>query len=125
MSKVADEQQAWLRKQLDKAVDRLTNMNVFEAELIEIKPAWILPMRLLVGKARGQNNPTTLRWFICGEVPLDHVGADAATTPREVIRHFALKWQIDASKLDEAAAKTLIDDAESLYDLAGDERFWP
>lgn len=125
MSKEADEQQAWLRKQLDKAVDRLTNMNVFEDVSIEIKPAWVLPMRLLVGEARGQNNPTTLRWFICGEVPLDHVGADAATTPREVIRHFALKWQIDASKLDNEAAKTLIDDAESLYALADDERFWP
>ena len=81
-------------------------------------------MRLLVGKAREQNNPTTLRWFICGEVPLDHVGADAATTAREVIRHFALKWQIDASKLDGEAAKTVIDDAESLYALADDERFW-
>jgi hypothetical protein len=124
MTETPDELQAWLREQLDDAVVGLININVFEDALIEIKPAWVLPMRLLVGKAREQNNPTNFRWFICGEVPLDHIGADSATTPREVIRHFALKWQIDASKLDGEAAKTMIDDAESLYALADDERFW-
>ena len=125
MTEAPDKLQAWLRKQLDDAVDGLINANAFEDALIEIKPAWVLPMRLLVGKAREQSNPATFRWFICGEVRLDHIGADLAITPREVIRHFAMKWQIDASNLDDEAAKTLIDDAESLYALAEDDRFWP
>ena len=62
--------------------------------------------------------------FICGEVPLDHISAEAATTPREVIRHFAMKWQLDSEALEGDSATTLIEHAESLYPLADDERLW-
>ena len=124
MKGIPDELQPWLRQQLDNAVQDLINVDAFEDALIEVKPAWVLPSRLLVGKAREQGNPTAFRWFICGEVPIDHVAADVATTAREVVRHFSMKWQIDASHLDEKAANALIDRAEALYALADDERYW-
>jgi hypothetical protein len=125
MRDVPDELRPWLRQQLDDAVPRLIEVGAFEDALIEVKPAWVLPAQLLVGKAREQGNPTAFRWFICGDVPLDHVASDVATTPRELIRHFSMKWQIDASHLEEEAAKALIDHAEALYALADDDRYWP
>lgn len=124
MTEISDELKEWLRKQLDAAVEGLIDANVFDGLMIEVKPAWVLPSQILVGKARTQGDPASFRWFICGEVPLDHVHSDAATTPRDVIRHFALKWQGDAERLKDEAAKVLIEDAESLYTLAEDDRFW-
>lgn len=124
MTGMDDELKEWIRKQLDVAVEELISANVFEAALIEVKPAWVLPSRILVGKVREQGNPVDFRWFVCGEVRLDHVPADTATTPRDAIRHFSMKWQLDASKLGDEASKSLVADAEALYSLAEDDRFW-
>ena len=124
MRGVPDELQPWLRQQVDNAVQDLINADAFEDALIEVKPTWVLPARLLIGQAREQGNPRAFRWFICGEVPLDHVAADVATTPREVLHHFSMKWQMDASHLNDEASKALIDRAEALYTLAADDRFW-
>ena len=124
MSDLTDEVQAWLRTQLDSAVDGLIDVSAFDGAFIEVKAAWILPSQILVGSAREQGDPVAFRWFICGEVPLDHIAADAAASPREAIRYFAMKWQLDSEKLDPNAAKNLIDHAEALYTLADDDRYW-
>lgn len=124
MTSMEDELKAWVRKQLDDAVEGLINANVFDAALIEVKPAWVLPSRILIGKAREQGDPADFRWFICGEVRLDHIPADTAFTPREAMRHFSMKWQLDASNLADEASDTLAEDAEALYSLAEDDRFW-
>ncbi len=121
---MTEETQSWIRQQLDGAVRGFINSELFEEALIEVKPSWALPLHILIGKVREQGNPTTFRWFICGKVPLDHIGAEAAITPREVIRHFALKWQLDAEQLEGDSATMLIEHAESLYPLADDERLW-
>lgn len=115
----------WIREQLDAAVGKINELQVFDDPFIESKPAWVLPMQILVGKVRAQSDPRSFSWFVCGEVPLDHVDAAAATSPREALRHFAMKWQIDASRLDPDAAASLIDDAQSLYNLTEDDRLWP
>ncbi len=114
----------WLREYLDAAVQELNKQQVFDDAFIESRPAWMLPMRILLGKARAQSEPQSYRWFICGEVPFDHIDASAATTPREALRHFAMKWQVAAEHLDKATAVAVIGDAESLYDLAEDDRLW-
>ena len=119
-----DELKSWVRHQLDAAVLSFIETELFEDALIEVRPSWTLPLQILIGKVREQGNPTTFRWFICGEVPLDHTCAEAATTPREVIRHFALKWQLDSEALEGDSATTLIEHAESLYPLADDDRLW-
>jgi hypothetical protein len=124
MSDVNDKLEAWSRKQLDDAVQGLGELDALNYVFIEVRPAWVLPSQILVGKAREQGDPVAFRWFICGEVPLDHIPGDAANTPREVIRYFALKWQLDSEKKEADQAKRLIEDAESLYDLANDDRFW-
>lgn len=124
VSEIDDKLQAWIRRQLDNAVKGFIESELYEDALIEVKPAWVLPSQLLIGKVREQSNPISFRWFICGEVPLDHMDSNAATTPREAIRHFALKWQLEAANLKGDGAAALIEQAESLYPLADDGRLW-
>lgn len=124
MSSIDDKLQSWIREQLDGAVKGFIDTHLYEDALIEVKPAWVLPPQLLVGKVREQSNPTKFRWFICGEVPLDHMNSNAADTPRDAIRHFAMKWQLDSESLEGDSATKLIEHAESLYPLADDERLW-
>lgn len=119
---------AWIRKQLDKAVQTLNDRQVFDDLFVESKPAWVLPMQIMLGKARGQSNPKQFRWFVCGDVPLDHIDGAVAGTPREALRYFAMKWQIDADRIgagtNASLGATLVENAELLYDLTEDERFW-
>lgn len=119
-----DALQGWVREQLDVAVTELGERGVFDDAMIEVKPAWTMPLRLLLGKAREQSGAIDFRWFICGEVPLDSVPADAAATPREALRHFALKWQLDAEKLDDKAAAEWVDHAEAVHALVDIDEIW-
>ena len=97
---------------------------MFEDALIEVKPAWTLPFQLLIGKAREQSDARSFQWFICGDMPLDHLDSDTASTPREVAKHFAMKWQLDAARLQDDSSETLIENAEALYALADDDNLW-
>ena len=124
MKGAPDSLQAWLRQQLDKSVQEFIDLRAFEDVLIEVKPAWVLPERLLLGKAREQGDPLSFRWFICGEVTFDHLPGDVAVTPREAVRYFSMKWQLDAVRAEKEAAMILIDQAQALYALAEDERYW-
>lgn len=115
---------AWLRPLIEDATAKLGDMGLFDDPLMDVKPAWALPNRVLIGKVRAHGNPATFRWFICGEMPLDHVGDEVASSPRDAARHFSLKWQLDATRLDGAAADTLAQQAEVLYGLVEDDRLW-
>lgn len=116
--------QTWARNLLDYAVKELGNRAVFREPLIEARPVWAIPLRLMVGKARAQGNEAVVYWFIGGEVPLDHIAGHVAKTPRDVIRHFALKWQLESTKVDEVLGAQWVEHAEALHTLADDERFW-
>jgi len=115
----------WLRSLIDLAVRGANEMNLYDEAVVEARADWALPSRLLVGKIRPQMDLRAFHWFICGEVPLDYLPGNVAASPREALRHFALKWQLDAERSsDEANAKKLIENAEAIYALADDERAW-
>ena len=115
----------WMRSLIDVAVRGAGDAGVSNEALVEARPAWALPNRLLVGQLRSQMNPRSFHWFIAGEVPLDFLPSANAPSPRDALRHFAMKWQLDAERTDDEAEKAeLIDLAESVYELAEDERFW-
>jgi hypothetical protein len=120
-----DVTQAWIQELVDLAVRGTSERNVFDEALIEARPDWALPQRLLVGKVRPQMHPSAFCWFICGEVPLDYLPGNVAAAPREALRHFAMKWQLDAERASDAeSADVLIENAEAIYALADDERAW-
>ncbi len=120
-----DATRAWTQELIDKAVRGAGDSGITADALIEARPAWALPNRLLVGQVRDQTNPRSFHWFICGEVPLDFLPHTNAPSPRDALRHFAMKWQLDAERTSDAARKDeLVDLAESVYELADDERLW-
>jgi len=136
-----DEVKAWLKKRTDEAVLELMVDGVYVDRLVEAKPVWAAPCQILIGKIRELGEPNRFRWFICGEVPTDHLEAAAAATPREAARHFAMKWQLDAARLREAAhqqsggtpasaperddyAGQLAARAEGLFALVNDAKIW-
>ena len=120
-----DETRAWMKELVSLAVRGTGELDIFDEALIEAKPEWALPNRLLVGKVRKQMSPRAFLWFICGEVPLDYVPGENATTPREALRYFSMKWQLDAERATEKDhADALVEHAEAVYALTEDERFW-
>ncbi len=133
------ELQAWIGLRLDSAVQELTASGVFEGLLIEAKPAWVFPFQILLGKVREQGEPREFKWFICGEVPTDHLDSSVAATPRDAARHFSLKWQLAAARLKasttpsspatndmpaQAASLDLQVSAEALYGLVENDSLW-
>jgi hypothetical protein len=116
----------WLRQMLDFAVREIGERNILGNPLIEVKPEWMLPFALLVGKARDQGDTRSFRWFICGEVALDTLDSGMADSARDAVRSFAMKWQLDATRSStDDESKALIEAAEQLYPLAEDDRLWP
>ena len=123
---------------VDKAVRDLSDLGVFPDEIIEARPVWSMPGNVLIGQARQTSEPTLFVWFICGNLPTDHIASSAASTSREALRHFSMKWQLDAQRyadpatrkahgLDESKdwamlSRKLIVKAEELYARAADDR---
>ena len=119
------EARKWLRRTLDHAAREISERGILEDPLIEVKPDWMLPFALLVGRARGQGEARSFKWFICGEVTLDTLDGAMADSARNAIRSFAMKWQLDAERATSSEeSERLIKAAEQLYPLAEDDRLW-
>jgi hypothetical protein len=136
----ADAVAAWTKETLDRAVGEFTRLDVFAGELIEARPVWRLPYRVLILQVRDPDDPGAFRWAICGAVPFDHIDAAVAATPLEAARHFSLKWQLDAARYHdpdvrealgiehgedlERLADSLIQHSQALAELTRDESLW-
>ena len=131
---------AWARKTTDAAVDEIMDKGVIETAIIESRPVWWLPYQIVIGQIRDTHQQTSSVWIIAGAVPTDYVSLDAAQTPRDVAKHFAMKWQLDAARYKdpsiqeqlgadnkeewERIGEALAQTAEALSDLAADDRHW-
>lgn len=130
----------WTRTALDKALADLTDLGVIQDVLVESRVAWSIPGKVMIGQARHAAEPGVSVWFISGDLPTDYIGGSAATTPREALRYFSMKWQIDAERyndpetrkahgLDEgrdwsSMTAKLVAKAEELYAMSADDRLW-
>lgn len=114
---------AWIKEALDGAVKELTGKGYFDGLLVEAKPAWVFPERILIGKIRGQGVQTGFYWFICGDLPTDCIDSSVASAPRDAARYFSLKWQMDAARKGESGHE-LSEYAEDLYELADEPSLW-
>ena len=135
-----EELKAWIKKQLDDAVQKLMKQGDVEGLLVEAKPAWVLPFQILIGKIRPQGQTRGFQWCICGEVPTDFLQSSIAITPRDALRHFSMKWQLEAARhhdkvtqglsgpesesVREVGGVQLSEMAEALYELVDDARLW-
>lgn len=133
-SQKEDELKAWIKQHLDAAVQELMDRGIFDSVIVEAKPAWTFPFGILICKIRQQGHAGGFDWAICGSFPTDYVSSSLAATPREAARHFALKWQLEASRQKEVNTRPatavkvspgeLTEMAESLYELVLQDELW-
>jgi hypothetical protein len=119
----SEELDAWIKQQIDAAVQELIARGVVDSAVVEAKPAWVLPFALLIGKVREHGRASGFDWFICGDAPITITGFAVADRPREAARHFALQWQLEAARQGEAG-KDLAKKAEALYELVEEDGLW-
>jgi hypothetical protein len=115
----------WIRKQLDSAVEQLIDLGAVSDRVAEARPVWSLPGKIVLGQIRDSDDPKSFKWFVSGDVRTDFIDGNIAAAPRDALRHFSLKWQLDVGRYtDPAAADRLIGHAEELYDMVEEDRLW-
>lgn len=130
----------WHKVQQQQVADYLRKLRVFNTDITG-EWLWIVPQRAMLGRVWPKHGERPKLWVITGIVPTDHAESGAAKTCREAGRYFALKWQLEAARLEKgdntnpsAAQQRQIDwknvggdiagRAEWLYGLVEDERRW-
>jgi len=131
----------WIKRKLESGVNELMDRKIVDVLLAEARPAWVFPYQILIGKVRERGQRVGHIWFICGDrIPTDTVKSYKASSPREAARHFALKWQLEASRAQEAWEQSggkwmpgarsaqgkdeLVAQAEGLYELVNADELW-
>ncbi len=123
-----EQQQQWIREQYQVATKYLAEKGIVTNSVKAEDSRYLVPL-LAVWKLNSLEGKSF--WVICGDLPTDHSSIDVAPTARESLRHFALKWQMQAENLMQADvaeqsdfAKLLISRAEGLYKIYDDESLW-
>lgn len=129
----------WHKNQQQQVADYLRKLQVFTTDITG-EWLWIVPQRALLGRVWPKHGERPKLWVITGIVPTDHAESRAAKTCREAGRYFALKWQLEAARLEKGsgAAPSVPEQrmdwrnvggdisgrAEWLYGLVDDDRRW-
>lgn len=133
--------ESWYKPLLDNVVKEMIRLKAISGEAVQASPVWMVPNEMLIAKVWGVNRESDFVWTISvDKLIADYVAGTLAATPRDVARHFSLKWQMDADRLlnldkDRLAveavdpkmqdySKKLIQHAEMLYDLANRDDAW-
>lgn len=129
----------WHKQQQQQVADYLRKLEIFDTD-ISGEWLWIVPHRAMLGRVWPKHGASPKLWVITGVVPTDHAEHGAARTCREAARYFALKWQMEAARLEQGNSRVPASDdgridwqdvsgniarrAEWLYDLSADDRRW-
>ncbi|MGH8307246.1 MAG: DUF4826 family protein [Gammaproteobacteria bacterium] len=129
----------WHKQQQQQVADYLRKLQVFDTDITG-EWLWIVPHRAMLGRVWPKHGVSPKLWVITGVVPTDHAENGAARTCRDAGRYFALKWQMEAARLEKgnsntpAVQDTQIDwqdvssniagRAEWIYTLVSDNRRW-
>lgn len=132
---------AWYKPLLDAVVQEMLKRNAVVGTAVEAAPIWVFPDKILIAKVWGMGEKRRFIWVISGDgVVTDHIPGKMATTPKDVARHFSLKWQMDADRFRalgtqkvqlkiskvhlESYVNKLIQSAETLYELTERDDIW-
>jgi hypothetical protein len=132
---------SWYKGVLDGVVRDMLQAGAVVGTAVEATPVWAVPNEVLIARVWAAGQKSGFIWTIAGERMItDHIAGSVAATPRDVARHFSLKWQMDAERLFQIArrkdvpanagkqietyAGRIILCAERLYDLASREDIW-
>ncbi len=124
------EREAWVREQYQTATKFLANKGLVTDSVTVEASRYIAP---LVAIWKLKTIDGSWYWVICGDLPTDSIDLNMAENAKEAIRHFSMKWQLQAENIlknEEATAeqssyaKLLVGRAEGLYQLVNQEQLW-
>ncbi|OKY27238.1 MULTISPECIES: DUF4826 family protein [Thalassotalea] len=122
------EQQQWVREQYQAATKFLADRGLITKSVADKESRYLIPL-MSVWKINLTDNTTV--WAISGDLPTDYSPVSVAGDAREAVRHFSLKWQLQAENLrkdkkeeSKRLAEHLISRAEDLYQLFDDNNVW-
>ena len=128
---VSEEQRAeWVREQFQKANKFLAENGVLFDSVTTEESRYLMPY-LAVWKIRAMDGKQY--WVISGDLPTDHTSVDNAADAKDVLRHFAMHWQLKAENLinaegaddsQKAFGALLINRAESLFAMQNTPDLW-
>jgi hypothetical protein len=121
-------QEQWVKEKYQEALKYLADKGVI-GTTVKTDECRHLGPYVAVWHISDTNNKSY--WVINGDVPTDHVNIDVSKDARDVMRHFSLKWQMQAENLlaaddnsQQEFGKLLINKAENLYRLYEDASVW-
>ncbi len=123
-----EQQQQWIKTQYQVATKYLAEKGVVTQSVQVEESRYLVPILALWKLTAIDGNKF---WVLCGDLPSDHSSVEVAPNAREALRHFSLKWQMQAENLLQAKneeqnkfAHLLIGRADGLYKLFNDESLW-
>lgn len=140
--KTAEQQQQelkeWVEAQFQGMGRHVAEHRLIDGDRAEGRPMWAMPGKLFIGKVWDKADESNAWWVISGVISPDHLDASVASTARDALRHFCLKWQMQAARLEQTAeaddpadqqdwtgiAGNLARQAEALFPVVEDDRFW-
>ena len=128
---ISDEERAtWVREQFQKANKFLAENGVLFDSVITEESRYLMPY-LAVWKIRAMDSKRY--WVISGDLPSDYTSVDNAKDAKDVLRHFAMHWQLkaenlinakDADKTQKEFGALLINRAENLFAMQNTPDLW-
>ncbi|MFT5813323.1 MAG: hypothetical protein ACI9VT_001071 [Psychroserpens sp.] len=126
---MTDEQKKdWIREQYLKATKYLADKGLVTESVADTESRYLVPV-MAVWKINLLDK--TCVWVICGDLPTDHIVLNNGEPARDVVRHFSLKWQLQAENLlrivdkeQHEFAKLLIGRADGLYNIYEKDGLW-
>ncbi|MGB1261315.1 MAG: DUF4826 family protein [Cognaticolwellia sp.] len=122
-----EQQQAWIREQYLKSTKYLADKGLVTDSVSETDSRYLVPV-VALWKIKLLDKTTV--WVIAGDLPTDHVVLEEGSA-RDIVRHFSLKWQLQAENLlasdnqdQHQFAQLLIGRADGLYQLYENTELW-
>ena len=123
-----EQKQKWIRDQYQEATKYLAEKGVVTHSVQDKESRYLVPL-FAIWKLTSLEKKSY--WVLSGDLPKDHIGADMAPNAREAVRHFSLKWQMQAANLlkeegeeQQTFANLLIARAEKLYKFCENDALW-
>lgn len=123
--------QDWVKEQFQKANQYLAQEGILFDSVITEESRYMAPF-LAVWKIKALDQQTY--WVITGDLPADLTLAENAANVRELLKFFAMRWQLKAENLEQlnqnndadqtAFIELLRNRADSLYALQQNNQIW-
>lgn len=127
-----EERSQWVREQFQKANAFLAEQGILTDRVLTKESRYLAP-HLAVWKFTVRNT-TDKVWAISGDLPTDVLPAQVAETPRDALRYFCYRWQMQAEDImnsdkrqdptQQEFARMLVQKAEQFFDLTEQDGAW-